>query len=117
MKHNGKNRAFAGALIKKLKELATRDRIIQRSLHSVSARREARFKCKELPDEIATIECNSNYSSLDLDFPIFARQSTSDLEFPNCPQEDPVPQQEWDDLFESAFEAIGETPIDAFEPI
>jgi hypothetical protein len=57
---------------------------------SSAARREARFKCKELPDEIATIECNSNYSSLDLDFPIFARQSTSDLEFPNCPQEDPV---------------------------
>ena len=115
-KLNGKNRAFAGALIKKLKEVATRDRIIQRSLHSVSVRMEARFKCKQLRDDSAAIECNSNHSSLDLDFPSFVHHSTSDLDFPNFPQEDLVPQQEWDELFESAFEAIGDTDIEAFEP-
>jgi hypothetical protein len=115
VKSNGKNRAFAGALIKKLNEIATRNRIIQRSLHSVSARMEERFKCKHLRDESTAIECNSNNFALDLDFPTFPLHNTSDLELPNFPQEDPVPQQEWDELFESAFEAIGDRSIEAFD--
>ncbi len=77
---------------------------------------EARYKCKQLRDESAAIECNSNHSSLDLDFPPISHNSTSDLEFPTFSQEDQVPQQEWDELFESAFEAIGDTSIEAFQP-
>ncbi len=104
MKIEVNHRAFAGALIKKLNEHAKCKRIIQRSLHSVSVRREASFKRKlqQLRDTSTTEECFSN-------------NTTFDLEFPNFPEESLVPQHQWDELFESAFEAIGDTCIEAFD--
>ncbi len=33
----------------------------------------------------------------------------------NLPLEEHVPQQEWDELLDSAFEAIGDTSIDIFD--
>jgi hypothetical protein len=92
---------FADALIKKLNAHAKCTRIIQRSLHSVSVRRDARLKCKQYRDTSTTAYC-------------YSKSAASDLEFSDCPDEVHVPQQQWDELFESAFEAIGETCIEAF---
>ena len=92
---------FAAALIKKLNAHAKCKRIIKRSLHSLSVRREARFRCKNLSDTSTTIECSQNI--------------TSDLEFPELTEDGLVPQQQWDELFESAFEAIGDTCVEAFD--
>jgi hypothetical protein len=94
-------RTFAGALIKKRNAHAKCTRIIQRSLHSVSVRRDARFKCKPFRDTITTAYC-------------YSKSAASDVEFSDCPDEVLVPQQQWDEMFERAFEAISETCIEAF---
>jgi hypothetical protein len=99
---NGMGRAFAGPLKKKLNVLVTRNRIIQRSLHSMSARNDRRFKC-------ARHVCNGPSFTLDLS------HNTLEYETQNLSLEEHVPQQEWDELLDSAFEAIGDTSVDIFD--
>ncbi len=82
----------------KLNALAIRNRIIQRSLHSISARMDGRF-----------LSSNRKSSSLDLSHPFV------ECDGQNFSQEELVPQQQWDDLFESAFEVIGDTSVDIFD--
>ena len=98
---NGKGRAFAGALKKKLNTLVTRNRIIQRSLHSIVARIDGRFKDSQHSSR-------DNCCALDWSYP------SMEFETQNFPHDELVPQQQWDELFESAFEAIGDTSADIF---
>jgi hypothetical protein len=96
MKIKGRHQAFDGALIKKSNDHAKFSRIIQRSLQSVSVR------TKQISDTRNTDKCNSD-------------DTASELELSYCHEEDLVPQQQWDELFESAFEAISDTCIKAFD--
>jgi hypothetical protein len=99
---NGMRRAFAGALKKKLNVLVTKNRIIQRSLHSMSARNCGRFKCARHVYRGCAMSLNLSHPALQ-------------CEKQNLPLEEHVPQQEWDELLDSAFEAIGDTSIDIFD--
>ena len=97
-----KGRAFAGALKKKLNALITRDRIVQRSLHSMSARIGGRIKSARHVSSDSSFYLNLNFPAMECDI---HNRSIEEL----------VPQQEWDELFDSAFEAIGDTSVDIFE--
>ncbi len=68
----------------------------------MSVKGEARFRCKQLPDTSTTTESKS-------------KDAVSGLEIPDFPEEVLIPQQQWDELFESAFDAIGDTCIDVFK--
>lgn len=93
---------FTATLKKKLKSVAVRNRIIQKSLHSLSDRLERRSKSPR------TINC----SELEKDE---VSENTFDFLDYDCSHEIDVPQQQWDDLFESAFTAISNSSVVIFD--
>ena len=93
-----KCRAFAYTLIKKLNLVAARHRVIQRNLISVSTPLAKRFRTA-LSDGSKSRKAQEEKNSTDV---LSLSQS----------QEDLVPQQLWDELFEIAIEAITEEIFD-----
>ena len=91
------SRVFANNLIRKLNRVAARKRVIQLNLKLVSLlqkrpRNSLRRRCSK---------CVSSESTLSTD------EMNSDLV-----PEDSVPQQLWDAILDSAFEAIGDNCVD-----
>jgi hypothetical protein len=101
---NGEHREFASELIKKLNGVAVRNRIIHRSLHSLSGRMERKFKSSRSGTCTASEEDKNS------------KDSNSSLEN-DCFREADVPQKQWDELFESAFAAISSSSIDVFDEL
>jgi hypothetical protein len=99
---DGEHREFASELIKKLNGVAVRNRIIHRSLHSLSGRMERKSKSSRPGTCTASKEVKNS------------RDSNSFLEYDYF-REDDVPQQQWDELFESAFTAISSSSMDVFD--
>jgi hypothetical protein len=97
---NGRGRAFSGARMKELNALAKRNRTIRRSKGG-SARVDRRFKCSQ---------CISSDVSIVLDL----NHPNAECESQEFSQEKLIPQKQWDELFDSAFEAIGEISGDLF---
>ena len=92
--------AFVCKLIKKLNQVALRNRIIQRNLKSASPLAK---RCRSSP----VSECKQSDFSCSTD--------SLNVEHVANQQENPFQQQQWDEMFESAFEAIhDETFVDFF---
>jgi hypothetical protein len=89
-----RDHSFACSLIKKLNIVAARNRVIPRHLRS------AVLPARRMPIDERPIISNSFDDYVELDC---------------TPQENEVPQKEWDDLYESAFEVIGTDSMDPFE--
>ena len=96
-----KNRILACALIQKLNQVASRRRTIERNLKSVSALLDGRFRVAHRIE--SDTDCGNQAADV-LDFGCRADQ-----------EEDLVPQQLWDHLFDSAFQAIGNADVDIFD--
>ena len=93
-------RAFVCTLIKKLNQVALRNRIIQRNLKSVSPL-DKRFRSSQVS------ECKQSDFSCSTDSLNVGHAANQ--------QENSFQQQQWDEMFESAFEAIhDETFVDFF---
>ena len=95
-----RDREFAMSLISKLNVVAFRNRIIRRSLHSVDCRMERKAKPLDENSDMET-KATSRDACLSEDFEFF--------------DQDNVLQQEWDALFESAFEAVDKASVEIFE--
>ena len=96
---SGNNEGFASTLIKKLRRVAFLNKIIRRNLHSIHSRI-ARGKQRKY-HQILLSETKKNKTSISANFDSIIQ--------------DHVPQKEWDDLFESAFLAIGNAVVDIFD--
>ena len=92
---------FAGTLIAKLNQVTARNRAIQRNLQSVSAQWNRRFMVTNR-SKSRTEDCDKSVNKAAFDC------------LQPC-QEDLIPQQLWDDLFDTAIDAIGNFPIDIFD--
>jgi hypothetical protein len=86
--------SFACSLIKKLNLIAARNRVIPRHLRS------AVLLARRMPID---------------ERPIISNSFDNCVELACAPQENKVPQKEWDDLFESAFQVIRSDSMDPFE--
>ena len=96
------NNKFASTLIKKLNKVLRRNRAIHRNLQSVptSSTLDQRFRFSHPT------------SSFD-----HSREEPESIELESLlnPPEDMVPQALWDELFDSAFEAVGDASVDIFD--
>jgi hypothetical protein len=93
--------------MKKLSELATRNRIIQRSLHSIKARMEGRSECSHHVAKRDYISIDANHTETDIGACAFSQDDLS--------QDQDIPQQLWDDLYDSAFDALVDRSVDVFD--
>ena len=100
-KANLHNTAFACILSKKLKQVAARNRIIQRNFKSMSTI-DKRFltvnRCEVCVDGSKGNDMDSSNGNDKISFE----------------QEDLIPQKLWDELFDSAFQAIAYVSTDFF---
>ena len=85
------DRKISSALISKLSNTSFKKRVIKRNLLSIASRIEGTLIC-----------------------PRSEKQNESENEEQSL--EYPVPQQEWDDLLESAFVAVAKVSMDFFDP-
>ena len=81
-------RAFVCTLIKKLNQVALRNRIIQRNLNSVSPLTKRSRASKQS-------ECEQTWPTMSIDLDPDASQEESSF-----------PHEVWDEMYDSAFEAI-----------
>ena len=100
-KANLHNTAFAYILSKKLKKVAARNRVIQRNFKSMSTI-DKRFRTVNRC-EVCVDGSNGN----DMD----SSNGNDNISFE---QEDLIPQKLWDELFDSAFQAIAYVSTDFF---
>jgi hypothetical protein len=82
---------FTSALFKKLNDVAIRNRVIERNLHPLANERIERSNSSDFSDveEPNLSECAQMDSCVELD----------------------VPQQLWDEMFESALSAVGHAAV------
>ena len=103
-RHQSKrNQSFACSLIKKLNQVAARNRVIQRHVRPLAAGVLSNRRCRVLHH----IGCDENLSGMST-----STCSEKVQSFDSTFMEDVVPQEEWDDLYEKAFQAIEEGPVD-----
>ena len=93
---------FVCTLIKKLNQVAAHQRFIQRNLKSVASTLNRRFR----PSRRSKTELDDESSSA-ADF--FEFEDMSHL------QEESVPQQLWDEMFDCALEAMGDLSDEIFD--